>query len=524
VYGYHPREQMVCAFDIVCPVEGSPSADAEILSVVSEVLADLSLANEANCFVRLNHTKLLSGLVINSGVPDELRERVYDVIREGAMWTRVQRTNQLTSIGLAETTVSNLLSCLELEGSPAAVKSALRHLARRKNSAAAMIKEALNELDALVHRAHSMGVTCSLVVSPSLVFNHGQYSGVVYQLVRRKKRSLEALAAGGRYDRLVSHFDTMFNVQDNSASAYPAAGAAGISFSLDRLAAALPTDGEASTVSARVFICVEGASAVVRRDADEIAGKLWSAGIACLLCAPGRSPDDVQESARKDGSSSTSSLIVIVRETADGSVRVRSLERDRFQERRVASVDVVDYLQKNFSGDADNTSGQQAMSSSYSGSGLGGPQASIGGRALAEGLASATSSVASGGASGSRPGVTYRHGCLEKGKYSAAARKKLETTVSGRITPLLSRLAPGAVVEVLTVSLPSAVIRAAAAFLDLEDDESFGRSVAALRERHSRHRKELAFLCEEIQRLADSNAVVVLYAAEEHNFAPIIPP
>jgi translation initiation factor 2-alpha kinase 4 len=539
VFGYHPREQFVCAFDIVSPAEATEGADAEILSVATELVAETANLHETNCFVRLNHTDLLAGILTNCGVPDSLHEQVYAVMREGAAWTKMQRTNQLAAIGLPESTVTSLLSSLEQEGSPSSVGGALRHLARKKNAAAARIKQALHELEALVSRAKAMGVSRPMLVSPSFVYNPGQYSGMICQVVRRKKRGLDVLAAGGRYDRLVSHFGSNLTVSSGALAGQQSVngergeivstvGAVGISFSLDRLAAATSSLEETNFSPAQVFLCAEGCSPLVRREADEIVGRLWAAGIACVPSTPGRTADEVQEDARKDGCST--SLVVIVRESTDGSVRVRSLERDRFQEKRVPAVEIVEYLQRNLSeNDAFGVVGAGLTSMSVSALSTGAPQSYLGSRSVVENSANIVGqySAASGGASGNRPGVTYRHSCLEKAKYSAAARKKLETSVSGRITPLLTRLAPNVVVEVLTLSLPAAVVRATAAFLDLEDENSFQASVASLRERHSRHRKELTEVCDEIQTLArgrSSCPVIVLYAAEDHQFATVIPP
>lgn len=61
------------------------------------------------------------------------------------------------------------------------------------------MKRALSELETIVSHARAMGIRCDLIVAPSLVYNPGHFSGMVCQLVRRrKKKRVDIMAAGGR--------------------------------------------------------------------------------------------------------------------------------------------------------------------------------------------------------------------------------------------------------------------------------------------------------------------------------------
>ena len=79
VFGIHPREQIECAFDIVTPSSGGLLPDAEVLFVADELLRELpaSFAGEAcsgGYYIRLNHTSLLRGILVNCGVREELHQ------------------------------------------------------------------------------------------------------------------------------------------------------------------------------------------------------------------------------------------------------------------------------------------------------------------------------------------------------------------------------------------------------------------------------------------------------------------
>lgn len=76
-----------------------------------------------------------------------------------------------------------------------------------------------------------------IVISPGLIYNIQQYSGMICQFVcevkkKHKHHSLEVLAAGGRYDSMVAYYRNMVeqaNVLNSKQSAV------GISISLDKM-------------------------------------------------------------------------------------------------------------------------------------------------------------------------------------------------------------------------------------------------------------------------------------------------
>lgn len=82
-----------------------------------------------------------------------------------------------------------------------------------------------------------------IVISPGLVYNVHQYSGMICQFVcdlKKKHRhgSMEVLAAGGRYDSMIAWYRSIME-QANMLGRDIQQSAVGISISLDRLVQAL---------------------------------------------------------------------------------------------------------------------------------------------------------------------------------------------------------------------------------------------------------------------------------------------
>ncbi len=476
----------------------------------------------------------------------------------------MQRAAHMTTIlGLSDSTVSSLLNLLEQEGPPSKVSGILRHLARKKNEAATMIKGAMAELEAIVRMAFDIGCRLTMVVSPGLVYNPGHFSsGLVFQLVRRKKTKhrggYEVMAAGGRYDGLISRFAGAFGLCGNSANSAVAIdqSAVGISLSMDSMIAVMSSLDGGSLKSTPNFGTIdvvlhsESVCTLALRERSELAARLWSiAGIRCMLSDVTSSTDEAHEMAKE----MSARFVVVVRDPTSiqqGTpleARVRALDtneqQQRFQERRLPIPEVAEFLQKQLQqhhqaavdGQQDQSSAPSSRLDSTSGSGLatgpGGfsvtPESSS---TASHPLSTSASSSATFSRIATNVQVNYHYRFLDKSKFGAAAKKRLESTISAKITPLLCQLAPGSVVEAVALTLPLAVLKSMAAYLDFggDDEAAFMRSVQTLVERHSRYRKDLADICDELKNLkihsVGGGTVFALYSTEDHDFRPILAP
>ena len=521
VFGVHPREQLECAFDIVTPSPGGLLPDAEVLFVADELLRELS-AGEATSgggyFIRLNHTSLLRGILLNCGIREDLHPAVHAMLRDGDRWSKAQRAAHLGDLGVPESSAAPLFNALfeTPEGSAAQVRNVLRHMIRRKTAASNDIKTGLGDLETIAANAASMGLRCPVVVSPSLVYNPGHFSGMVCQVVRRKRRGLgglEIVAAGGRYDGLVASFASKINLgTGKSGVASPQTCAVGISLSVDRLVAVAAGGVEGRFCSADVIVYSQGAV----KEKSELASALWGAGVKCSVADASMTLDEAQEYAQE----CSAQLLVILRE-GESSARVRTLRAEkeqRFQERKVDRADLSGYIR-----DQLETSGGETGGAANTGTALatsGGVSTGGGGSLAGSGLLRSDSNKPTA----SQVQVNYNHSFLDKKEFNYSAKKRLESAMSAKITGSISLLAPGTLVEVLSLHLPHAVIRSVSASLDLDDETSHRKSVRALQEKHPRHRKELEGIADEIKGVKGGTgcSVFVLYSTVEHMFTVLV--
>jgi hypothetical protein len=119
--------------------------------------------------------------------------------------------------------------------------------------------------------------------------------------------------------------------------------------------------------------------------------------------------------------------------------------------------------------------------------------------------------------------VTYNYRLLDRKQLSLPARKRLESTMSAKITGIVHCLAASTVLHVLAVPLPGAVLKTLAATLQPDEDDEAG----VIERLPARHRKEVAAICDEIRTLRrqrSAASVFVLYSSEDHNFATLMLP
>lgn len=251
-----------------------------------------------------------------------------------------------------------------------------------------------------------------------------------------------------------------------------------------------------------------------------MAGRMWSLGLRCLVCDMCHTLDEAQEMARE----LSAAFIVVVRES-EGTVRIRTTDRERAQEKRVPINSVAEALHRLLRQQQPNEAAIDlaATSSFFMGQAL---QQHRPERQSTD-VSTAGSGAGGGGVGGKVSSVQVNYRFPDKSKYTGTSRKKLEATMSGKITPLLSQLASGTVLEVLALSLPKLVVRAAAAFLELDgDEESFSRSVQALGERHPRYRKDLVTVCDVLHELKYEKdcSAFALYSLEDNCYSTLLLP
>lgn len=254
------REFYQCDVDTV----GTSSlvADAENVAVVHEGILTLGLPNFQ---VKINHRKLLRGMVAYAGLPPEKDADVLRVVdkRDKIGLDEVRR--ELVAEGVPVAAVDKLTGLMEIEGAPESVLDRAEAVVGAEEAA----RKGLADLRELLGHARALGVAPErLVVDLSLTRGLDYYTGPVYEVVLTGPDKFGSLGGGGRYDDLM----TLFGREPVPAT--------GVSIGLTRVLAALLKYGLLKTRETP-------AEALVMRFPDtpidkalDVATRLRAAGVA----------------------------------------------------------------------------------------------------------------------------------------------------------------------------------------------------------------------------------------------------
>lgn len=197
------REFYQCDADIV-GVRGM-AADAEAMSVVYTALRRLGFADFT---IRANNRKLLTGIGIYAGIPDDQLPELYRIIDKTDKIGLDGVTELMKEGGMSSDTVSKMMALLRIDGSGDAGQrlAALGHL-REELDDVPVAHEALDELEALSIMVDSMGIPDSNVAFDfTMVRGLGYYTGPIFETVITKPENLGSVQGGGRYDELIGRF------------------------------------------------------------------------------------------------------------------------------------------------------------------------------------------------------------------------------------------------------------------------------------------------------------------------------
>ncbi|GFR96851.1 eukaryotic translation initiation factor 2-alpha kinase 4 [Elysia marginata] len=305
-YNMHPWEPTECAFDIVT-TSGSLIPDAEVLTIIQEIINKFPTLQTRNYYVRINHMSVLKAVLLHCGVPENVHPKALAFLAEYHANKKKGLTDLETEVGvkLSEQVSLQLSSLLDIQGTIGKVSSMLRSITKTMGPASSLAKSGLHDMEHIISHAQNMGLKLQVIVTVGLVYNPHQYSGVLYQVMcdycKKKKRKVvaEMLAAGGRYDKLIEKFTP---VQPLSSSHIPVHGV-GISISFDRLIAVIDDDEQIHRhlSSSDVVVCTLGHHLMVK-ERLAVARDLWAAGFRTdLLFERVEDFDELQENCRNRG-------------------------------------------------------------------------------------------------------------------------------------------------------------------------------------------------------------------------------
>lgn len=269
------REFYQCDLDIVGQYE-SMVADSEIIKIATQVLSSFSIWI-GQFVIKINHRKLLDGVLEISGVPSEKFKTTCSSIDklDKEPWDTVR--NEMIAIkGLSESCVDKIGSIIQLRGPPTRVLEEI--LSNTEMMSNQNVQKAVQDLQTLFRYMESCNDCIGhLSFDLSLARGLDYYTGVIYEAVLTSSDlNVGSIAAGGRYDQLIGMF---------SQKSIPAVG---FSVGVERIMSIIEKRFENNSRGGSftdVLICNVGEPLLEYR--FKIASLLWDNHISCEISLSG---------------------------------------------------------------------------------------------------------------------------------------------------------------------------------------------------------------------------------------------
>ncbi|MCD6369368.1 MAG: histidine--tRNA ligase [Thermoproteales archaeon] len=176
---------------------GSPKseADAEVIALTYRFFEDLGLEN--GLIIKINSRKIADIIARKAGIDENEKDTFFRAIdklyKQGVDKVR----EELGKIGLSEKTINYVIENITIKGD----------LEEKINKASKILGETgpLMEVNELVYsliEVYDIPEKC-IDLDFSIVRGIGYYTGTVFEFMHEKALDLGALAAGGRYDKLI---------------------------------------------------------------------------------------------------------------------------------------------------------------------------------------------------------------------------------------------------------------------------------------------------------------------------------
>jgi translation initiation factor 2-alpha kinase 4 len=362
----HPRETIECAFDIITGDTKELIPDAECIRVVWEIVNEFPVLKAQNYVIHLNHVSLLKAVLDFCSVPSEKQKdllRIHHLLSTGGVNIEDVLSKELKITKLAATQLGKFVYC---GVSVSEAKSLLEQLFKDKTSIGTLANQGWHEIETVVSHLTSMGISKDMIlVNVGMIQSINMYCGVLFQFRKTQKRKHKKLilAAGGRYDRLISSFQ----VPSRTKTGRPIRGV-GVSVSEDHVFALVhktlsptPQQLEVST-GGGVLVHWLGLEPCTG-DCIKVATMLWRKGIpAQLFYSTADTMDELWTYCQRN---SISCLVVLPDRfyKEKNQMKVRTVENGRVLEKLVNGKDLVDYILQKQKGYVRNTDTPELMTS-----------------------------------------------------------------------------------------------------------------------------------------------------------------
>uniref|UniRef100_A0A8C6VKJ1 eIF-2-alpha kinase GCN2 n=1 Tax=Naja naja TaxID=35670 RepID=A0A8C6VKJ1_NAJNA len=300
----HPRELLECAFDIITPTGNSFLPIAETIYTICEIIQEFP--------------------VLQVGV--FLIETTFNILEA-----------KFCNLSLSSNNLVRLYRFIEQKGELQDLTPLLNTIVKQKTGVASLVKLGMKDLEETVGLLKKLGIKFQISINLGLVYKIQQHNGIIFQFIayikRRQRIVTDILAAGGRYDHMISQFRG-----PDAVGLVPSA--VGVSIAVDRISSTVLNMEEPFTVSSCDLLVVSVGQKSMER-AINVVQKLWAAGIAAeIMYDWSQSQEELQEYCRCSGIT----YVALIYDKEGNHVKVKSFERERQTEKRILESDVVDHL------------------------------------------------------------------------------------------------------------------------------------------------------------------------------------
>ena len=164
-------------------------------------------------FIKYNNRKLMSGLILLSGIDESKIDSVIGVIDKKEKVSPEDLVLMLEDLDIEKDKIDKLLDLFNKDFN-------YYETIKEENS---LLLEGVNELKEINEYLTNLGIADDTIFTPTLARGLSIYTGIVFEFYDKKKRLSCAIGAGGRYNKIITNF--MDNGQE-----YPAVG---LSFGLE---------------------------------------------------------------------------------------------------------------------------------------------------------------------------------------------------------------------------------------------------------------------------------------------------
>ncbi|KAJ7432513.1 kinase-like domain-containing protein [Mycena galericulata] len=196
----HPKFQKAALFDIISTdvTSGPIAAAAEMIAVANDCLDSFPNLNE-NYEILVSHSSIFR--IVFERIPSALRPSILEIISTTKS-SSSQKRALLLNKGLLRSTADELEA---LADSDVDIEALMAKLDKVSPSLTSLLRPIVEEVKETIQYAILTGVARPISFRPLMLGNHHTHfkDGLLVEVVRKNKR-MDVLAAGGRYDGLIS--------------------------------------------------------------------------------------------------------------------------------------------------------------------------------------------------------------------------------------------------------------------------------------------------------------------------------